>query len=62
MTNIYLSVVLWLAGTMGALAVQPIITEGFSVDFTGKGSTYKLDFGASLSGCDKEQVAGNMVR
>lgn len=62
MKNIYLSVVLWLAGTMGALAVQPIITECFTPDFNGKGSTYKFDLGTSLSGYEKMQIAGNMVQ
>ena len=62
MKNIYLSVALWLAGTMGALAVQPIITECFTPDFNGKGSTYKFDLGTSLSGYEKKQVAGNMVQ
>lgn len=60
--NIYLSVALWLAGTMGALAVQPIITECFTPDFNGKGSTYKFDLGTSLSGYEKKQIAGNIVQ
>lgn len=62
MKNIYLSVALWLAGTMGALAVQPIITECFTPDFNGKGSTYKFNWGTSLSGYEKKQVAGNVVQ
>lgn len=62
MKNIYLSVALWLAGTMGALAVQPIITECFTPDFNGKGSTYKFNCGTSLSGYERKQVADNMVQ
>lgn len=62
MKNIYLSVALWLAGTMGALAVQPIITECFTPDFNGKGGTYKFDLGTSLSGYEKKQIAGNIVQ
>lgn len=62
MKNIYLSVALWLAGTMGALAVQPIITECFTPDFNSKGSTYKFDLGTSLSEYERKQVADNMVQ
>ena len=62
MKNIYLSVALWLAGTMGALAVQPIITECFTPDINSKGSTYRCNWGTSLSGYEKKQVADNMVQ
>lgn len=42
--------------------MQPIITECFTPDFNGKGSTYKFDLGTSLSGYEKMQIAGNMVQ